>query len=51
MRWLCGKWIDPTSASPYSHVVYNDKNEIIYVECVHGYVIIDKNFFEGEKND
>jgi len=38
----CGKEENCTSGTFYSIVTYNDKGEIIYAVCIHGFVIINK---------
>jgi len=43
----CGKEIETTSGTFYSIATYNDKGEIIYAVCVHGFVVINK----GENDD
>jgi hypothetical protein len=45
----CGRETENTSGTFYSIATYNDKGEIIYAVCVHGFVVIN-NLKEGDNN-
>jgi hypothetical protein len=45
----CGKEVEHTSETFYSIATYNNKGDIIYAICVHGFVIIN-NLKEGDNN-
>jgi hypothetical protein len=38
----CGKEEENTSGTFYSYILYDDKGNIIYAVCIHGFVIINK---------
>jgi len=38
----CGAEVEITSGTFYSIATYNDKGEIIYAVCIHGFVVITK---------
>lgn len=46
----CGQPIESSSAFPYSSWTMNDKGEIIFAICVHGFVVINK-IKEDESNE